>query len=80
MAKKKKNPSQPPKPRKAIVAVNWPKTKWFDKADLLMLLHISSRTLQNWRSKGIIPFTRIKGKIYYKETDVYELLEKGRGR
>lgn len=47
---------------------------WLDKQDILQRLHISSRTLQNWRSSGLLPYSKIKGKIYYKETDLEILL------
>jgi predicted site-specific integrase-resolvase len=47
---------------------------WIDKQEIMMRLHISNRTLQTWRSKGIIPFTRIRKKIYYKESDLRNLL------
>ena len=49
---------------------------WLDKQDILTRLHISSRTLQRWRSEGIIPFTKVRGKIYYKESDLKILLGK----
>lgn len=49
---------------------------WLDKQDILQRLHISSRTLQNWRSSGLLPYSKIKGKIYYKETDLELLLQK----
>ena len=51
---------------------------WLDKADVLQQLHISSRTLQNWRTKRILPFSRIHGKIFYKREDIVDLLNKGR--
>jgi hypothetical protein len=36
---------------------------WLDKQDMLTRLHISSRTLQTWRSKGIIPLTGSEEKL-----------------
>ena len=33
-------------------------------------LNISKRTLMNWRSKNIIPFSQIGEKIYYKLSDI----------
>ena len=47
---------------------------WIDKQEIMMRLHISNRTLQNWRSKGILPFARIGKKIFYKESDLSNLL------
>jgi len=51
-----------------------PEEIWIDKQEILMRLHISTRTLQTWRSKGIIPFARIGKKIFYKESDLMNLL------
>jgi len=38
-------------------------------------LYISSRTLQDYRDKGIIPYTQIAGKILYRLSDLEKLLE-----
>jgi hypothetical protein len=51
-----------------------PEEVWIDKQEILLRLHISNRTLQTWRSKGIIPFARIGKKIFYKESDLTNLL------
>lgn len=44
--------------------------------DLCKLLHISKRTLQQYRDDNILPFIQIGGKIIYKETDILEVLER----
>lgn len=44
--------------------------------DICKLLHISKRTLQQYRDNGILPFVQIGGKIIYKESDVLKILEK----
>ena len=41
-----------------------------DNQDLLQVLKISHRTLQRYRSSGELPFFKMKGKIYYKLSDV----------
>ena len=38
-------------------------------------LYISPRTLQDYRDRGIIPYTQFVGKILYKESDLERLLE-----
>ncbi|KGN80985.1 transcriptional regulator [Porphyromonas gingivalis SJD12] len=38
-------------------------------------LFISPRTLQDYRDKGIIPYTQIAGKILYKLSNLEKLLE-----
>lgn len=46
--------------------------------DVCRKLHISSRTLQDWRDNGRIPFIQIKGKILYKQSEVLKWLEQNR--
>lgn len=38
-------------------------------------LFISPRTLQDYRDKGIIPYTQIAGKILYQLSDINQLLQ-----
>ena len=47
---------------------------WIDNQDVMQLLHISPRTLQTLRSNGILPYSRIQGKIYYLRQDIQKLL------
>ncbi len=49
--------------------------KWLDNQDVCEILRISKKTLQVYRDKGILPFTRIKHKIFFKPEDVQRLLE-----
>jgi hypothetical protein len=48
--------------------------KWLDKQEVLERVHISSGTLSNWRRKGLLPYSRVLGKFYYKESDLQKLL------
>lgn len=43
--------------------------------DICKLLHISKRTLQQYRDDNILPFIQIGGKIIYKESDILTVLE-----
>lgn len=43
--------------------------------DICKLLHISKRTLQQYRDDNILPYIQIGGKIIYKETDLMTILE-----
>ncbi|MDO4721763.1 helix-turn-helix domain-containing protein [Porphyromonas circumdentaria] len=38
-------------------------------------LFISPRTLQDYRDKGVIPYTQIAGKILYRLSDINRLLQ-----
>lgn len=39
------------------------------------ILHISQRTLQDWRDTGKVAYIQISGKVLYKESDINRLLE-----
>ena len=43
--------------------------------EVCKLLHISKRTLQQYRDDNILPFIQIGGKIIYKESDILTILE-----
>jgi DNA binding protein, excisionase family len=43
--------------------------------ELSKRLFISPRTLQDYRDKGIIPYTQIAGKILYQLSDINQLLQ-----
>lgn len=46
-----------------------------DNQDMCELLGVTKRTLQVYREKGLIPFTRIKHKFFYRPEDVQRFLE-----
>ena len=48
--------------------------KYYDNADMMQLFNVSGRTLQRWRDKGIVPYKRLGGKIYYLSQKVDELM------
>ncbi|MDM1039126.1 helix-turn-helix domain-containing protein [Myroides odoratimimus] len=45
-----------------------------DNQDVLQILKISSRSLQRYRSDKKLPYYRLKGKIYYKLSDVQQFV------
>ncbi|MBT2620123.1 MULTISPECIES: helix-turn-helix domain-containing protein [Chryseobacterium] len=45
-----------------------------DNQDVLQLLKISSRSLQRYRSDKKLPYYTISGKLYYKLSDVHQLI------
>ncbi|GAA6466022.1 helix-turn-helix domain-containing protein [Bacteroides thetaiotaomicron] len=52
--------------------------EWIENAELSHRLNISLRTLQSNRERGVIGFSTIGRKIYYKISDVEKLLKKNR--
>ena len=51
------------------------KDTWIDNQDVLQTLHISKRTLQTLRTNGTLPYSKVKGKFYYKVADIEQLLQ-----
>lgn len=45
-----------------------------DNQDVLQLLKISSRSLQRYRTNKRLPYYSISGKLYYKLSDVHQLI------
>lgn len=45
-----------------------------DNQDVLELLKISSRSLQRYRTNKKLPYYTISGKLYYKLSDVHQLI------
>jgi len=50
--------------------------RWLDSDELVELLSISKRTLQEYRVHGKLPFSQIGKKMYYKASDVEKFLKK----
>lgn len=50
--------------------------KYLTNREVCQLLRISSRTLQNWRDTGKIPFIRLKGKMLYRESSIVQFTRK----
>lgn len=49
--------------------------RYLTNNDVANILHISLRTLQDWRDTGKISYIQISGKVLYKESDVRRLFE-----
>lgn len=56
---------------------NYPLSEyWLDIPQTCQLLRISKRTLQNYRDNGVLSFSKIGGKIYFKAADIEAHLHK----
>lgn len=44
--------------------------------DVCKLLHISKRTLQQYRDDNILPYVQIGGKIIFRQSDLLAILER----
>ena len=53
-----------------------PEEDFLDNLEFQKLMKISKRTCQEWRSQGIISFSQVGSKIYYRRSDIQKLLDK----
>lgn len=51
---------------------------WLDNGDVCQILNVSKRTLQSYRDQGLIPYSMLAHKVYYRKQDVEVFLSKYR--
>ena len=51
--------------------------KWLDNQEVCLMMNITKRTLQTYKDKGLLPYSKLNRKDYYKRSDVQALLEAG---
>ncbi len=59
----------------SIIKNKEPKDSFLDNQEFLQLMNVSKRTAQTWRDEGIVSFSQVGGKIYYRMFDVQKLLD-----
>lgn len=59
---------------KDLCGDNQDKAQWLGNENVCSLLQISSRTLQSYRDNGILPYSQIGRKCYYRVSDVEQLI------
>ncbi|MBV5283631.1 MAG: DNA-binding protein [Paludibacter sp.] len=57
-----------------VEVIDNPDETWVDSYDVCSFLKISERTLQRFRSKGLISYSIISGKTFYTITEVKRML------
>lgn len=51
--------------------------KWLDNQEVCLMMNITKRTLQTYKDKGLLPYSKLNRKNYYKLSDVQTLLKAG---
>ncbi len=49
--------------------------RYLTDEELSKRLKVSRRSLQDYRTEGLLPYIRLRGKILYRESDIEALLE-----
>ena len=60
---------------KDLCGDNQDKEQWLGNEDVCALLQISLRTLQSYRDIGMLPFSLIGRKCYYRVSDMQQLID-----
>ncbi len=53
------------------------KERWLDNQEVCVMLNISKRTLQTYKDKGWLAYSKLNRKNYFKFSDVQTLLKDG---
>jgi hypothetical protein len=59
-----------------VLADDPERKRWITNSEAIKILNVSTRTLQNYRDTGKLPFSKIGTKIYYKASDIDGVLQK----
>ena len=51
--------------------------QWLDNQEVCLMMNITKRTLQTYKDKGLLAYSKLNRKNYYKLSDVQALLEAG---
>ena len=49
--------------------------EWVNSRRAMTVLKISKRTMQDFRDNGVLPYSKVKGKFFYKAEDLVKLME-----
>lgn len=53
-----------------------PNQIWYDNQEFLQIMNISKRTAAYWRTANVIAYSQVGNKIYYRLSDIMDLLHK----
>ena len=51
-----------------------PEDVFFDNQEFIQLMNLSKRTSQEWRNNGFIGYSQLGNKIYFRLSDILQLL------
>ena len=50
--------------------------EWLDNQEVCQILRISKRTLQTYRNSGVLPYSQIGHKMFYRPDDVKQVFDR----
>jgi len=51
---------------------------WLSTGEAAAELSVSVRTIMNYKAAGIVPFSKLGGRLYFKRSDLVKVLENGK--
>lgn len=61
--------------QQAFSSKQLPEYTILDNADILQLFKITTKTAHTWREEGILPYLKIKNKVFYKLSDMHKVID-----
>ncbi|WP_282030568.1 DNA-binding protein [Winogradskyella eximia] len=61
--------------QQALANKQLPEYTILDNADILQLFKITAKTASTWRNEGILPYLQVKTKIFYKLSDIHNVID-----
>ncbi|WP_439152263.1 helix-turn-helix domain-containing protein [Winogradskyella sp.] len=61
--------------QQTIVTKQSPEYTILDNADIMQLFKITAKTASTWRNDGILPYLQVKSKIFYKLSDIHNVID-----
>ena len=58
-----------------ISNIQSPEYTILDNADIMQLFKITAKTASTWRNDGILPYLQVKSKIFYKLSDIHNVID-----
>ena len=56
------------------------KPEWLDPWEICKMLHITKRTLDNYRDRGYLTYSKVGGRVFYYRGDIDDFLKEHRTR
>ncbi|MBN2764919.1 MAG: helix-turn-helix domain-containing protein [Paludibacteraceae bacterium] len=61
---------------KVMFNQQFPEDTFIDNPKFMQLMGISAKTAQSWRDNGVVSYSQIGSKIYYRLSDIRRLLDR----
>ncbi|MDY0196553.1 MAG: helix-turn-helix domain-containing protein [Tenuifilaceae bacterium] len=52
--------------------------KWLSSGEAAAEMNLSVRTIMNYKASGIVPFSKVGGRLYFRRSDLIKVLENGK--